>query len=323
VIYTITLNPTLDRTLRFPELRVGELNRATSSRIDLSGKGVNVSLALRRFGLDSVVMGIRAGHFGRMLLGGLTDLGFECDLIDVPGETRSNITVIDESTGVTTKLNEPGPTVGPQHLAALENRLMSRVVSGDWCVLSGSLPPGAAVDTYGYLVGRLSERGVMVVLDTSGDALRRGCAAGPYLLKPNTVEAHELLGRHLDDVDDLAEGLAEILDLGPRRVLLSLDSRGAAYADGRRTWYAEAPAIEEVSAVGAGDAFLAGALWAALEGWSSEEILRWGVASGTAAALGDGSAMPEMDLIREVYAEVTVRPLRRCCPRPAVEHREG
>ncbi len=311
MIYTVTLNPTLDRTLRFPVLRVGELNRATTSRIDLSGKGVNVSMALRRFGLDSVIVGVQAGHFGRMLVDGLNAQGYECDFVDVPGETRSNITVIDEATGVTTKLNEPGPTVGEADLAEFERRLGERAAEGDWCILSGSLPPGAPDDTYARLIKGLSARDVRVVLDTSGEGLRRGCEAGPDLVKPNAVEAFELLGRHLGDADldasSLAGGLGDIQALGPKRVLLSLDRRGGAYADGVHVWACDAPAIEEVSAVGAGDALLSGALWATMQDLPSDEVLRWGIATGTAAAMGDGSAMPEMGLVREVYAKVAVR----------------
>jgi sugar/nucleoside kinase (ribokinase family) len=119
MIYTVTLNPTIDRTMVFPRLDVGELNRATQSRTDLSGKGVNVSVALRQLGLESTMIGIAAGVYGRLLLNGLRDMGYDCDFIEVAGETRSNVTVIDEARNETTKLNEPGPTVSAADLDAL------------------------------------------------------------------------------------------------------------------------------------------------------------------------------------------------------------
>ena len=264
MIYTVTLNPTIDRTMHFPRLVIGELNRASSSRIDLSGKGVNVSVALRIFDVQTTLLGISAGVFGRMLVDGLRAQGFACDFTDVAGETRSNVTVIDDATGVTTKLNEPGPMVTERDLATLMERLAARVVAGDLCVFSGSLPPGAPVDTYARLMRVVQARGGAAVLDTSGPALAAGCAAHPEWIKPNVDEAAELVHLPFAEVEDLAPGVRAILALGPRRVLLSLGSRGAVIADGQGVWWAQPPGIVEISAVGAGDALMAGALWASV-----------------------------------------------------------
>jgi 1-phosphofructokinase family hexose kinase len=309
MIYTVTLNPTIDRTIHFPQVVVGALNRATRSVTDLSGKGVNVSVALSRFGLESVLAGFVAGVYGRVLVEGLRAQGYTCAFLELAkGETRSNITVIDASTGVTTKLNEPGPTVTADALEAFERRLVGRVVAGDLCILSGSLPPGAPEDTYARLARALPIRGVEVVLDSSGPALAAGCGARPALLQPNAVEAAELLGSLPEEDEALPGVLRRLRDLGPQRVLLSLDRRGAAYCDGA-VWIGHAPAIREVSGVGAGDALLAGALWARLQGLPADQVLRWGVAAGTAAAMGQGSAMPTLDRVRDVYALVRVVPL--------------
>ncbi len=306
MIYTITLNPTIDRTMHFPRLAIGELNRASSSRIDLSGKGVNVSVALRIFGVQTTLLGISAGVFGRMLVDGLRAQGFACDFTDVAGETRSNVTVIDDATGVTTKLNEPGPMVTERDLVALMDGLAARVVAGDLCVFSGSLPPGAPVDIYARLMRVVQARGGAAVLDTSGPALAAGCAAHPEWIKPNADEAAELVHLPFTAVEDLAPGVKAILALGPRRVLLSLGSRGAVMADGQGVWWAQPPGIVEISAVGAGDALMAGALWASVSlGASPLEVARWAVASGTAAAMQDGTAMPTRTQIEEVYGQVT------------------
>jgi len=309
VIITVTLNPSLDRTLHFPGLLIGALNRATSSRVDLSGKGVNVSMALREFGLESIMTGFVAGQSGRVLVEGLRAAGYACGLVEVSGETRSNITVIDDASDVTTKLNEPGPQVSEDDLAALEAWLLAQSGPGDLVILSGSLPRGLPDDTYARLVRVVAGQGACAVLDTSGEPLRQGCAARPDLVKPNAVEAAELIGSVPEPGDGLADSLRAMLRLGPRRVLLSLDRRGAACAGPDGAWYAEAPAISEVSAVGAGDALLSGTLWAALQGFAAHEALRWGVAAGTAAAMGQGSAMPPFALVRRVLEDVRVRPL--------------
>lgn len=311
----------------FPRLVVGELNRATRSVTDLSGKGVNVSVALRRFGLPSVLTGFSAGVYGRVLVEGLRKQGYVCDFVEVQGETRSNVTVIDAETGVTTKLNEPGPTVDEGDIAALEARLVERFSrardrAGDAvkqvCIFSGSLPPGAPVDTYARLIQTLSASGVITVLDTSGEALRAGCAARPAWLKPNEVEAIELTGCAPEDLSAarLPQILQTIRQLGPQRVLLSLGARGACYDDGKALWMAEPPRIRELSAVAAGDASLAGALWAWLSGQAARaadpsQIVRWAVAAGTATAAYDGSGIPPHERIAAVYTQVKTRCLCR------------
>lgn len=310
MIYTVTLNPTIDRTMHFPALAVGKLNRATSSRTDLSGKGVNVSVALRRFQVETVLMGFIAGVYGRVLLEGLRSDGYTCDFVEVQGETRSNITVIDEATGVTTKLNEPGPTITEADLRALEERLTGRIQQGDLCVLSGSLPPGTPVDTYARLVTAVQNKGGWAALDTSGPTLAAGCHARPAFVKPNDEEASSLIETPLNTPAALVKGLEAILALGPRRVLLSLGKRGAAVASGEFVWLATPPPIAEVSAVGAGDALMAGGLWAWQQNLPIEEILRWATASGTATAMEDGTAIPPLERIQKVYEQVHVTRLK-------------
>ena len=144
------------------------------------------------------------------------------------------------------------------------------------------------------------------MLDTSGDALAPGCGAAPDWVKPNAAEAAGLVGRSFDAPGDIAGGSKAILALGPQRALVSLGKRGAALANKDAVWLAEPPAIAEASAVGAGDALLAGALWAWGEGMLPQEIVRWAVASGTAAAMEQGTAMPTLARIKEVYEKVGV-----------------
>jgi 1-phosphofructokinase family hexose kinase len=310
VIYTVTLNPTLDRTMHFPELTVGTLNRARHSRTDYSGKGINVSVALRELEVPSVAMGLIAGVYGQVMLAGVRAWGLECSFLEVPGETRSNITVIDEARGVTTKLNEPGPTASDETIAAFEALLSARLQEGDGCVFSGSLPPGAPDDTYARLVRAAHQRGAWATLDTSGPAFRIGCLAAPEWVKPNQIEASELTGLPFDNDEQIAAGLRAVLALGPGRVLLSLGDRGAAYAEaspgGLAIWRATPPTIREISAVGAGDALHTGGLWAWMRGLPADEVLRWATASGTAAAMLDGSQMPSFEQIKAVYARVWV-----------------
>lgn len=304
MVITVTLNPSLDRTLHFPSVAWGAVNRASSSALDLSGKGVNVSIALRQLGHDSVVMGLAAGTFGRVLVEGLEALGYRCAFVETEGETRSNVTVIEDSTGRSMKLNESGPPASPAALAALEERLATLLSPGDIVVLAGSLPPGAPVDTYARMIDVAHGCGARVALDSSGPALAAGCRAAPDLVKPNEHEAAELLGRSLSG--DLCETLRALRALGPQRVLLSLGAAGAAYSDGTGCWRAIPPPITEVNNVGAGDAALAGALAAWAEGAPPEGIVRMAVATGTATTCLDGTAFPEREAVEQMASRVTV-----------------
>lgn len=309
MIYTVTLNPSLDRTLHFERVVPGAVNRATATRLDLSGKGVNVSLALHELGVPSVMTGFAAGVFGRILVEGLSAQGCQCAFLPVAGETRSNITVIEAATGVGTKLNEPGPAVTMDDLVRFRDHLVALLRQGDLCVFCGSLPPGAPEDTYGRLILAAQSVGALTALDASGAALAGGCAAAPDLIKPNLVEAECLAGRFLAQEASWAEGLAAMRALGPRRVLLTLGAQGALWGDGQGLWLAEPPPILEVSNIGAGDAALAGALYAWQLGMSGEEIARWAVAVGTAKAMEDGTQMPPRDRVESVLRQVRVRRL--------------
>ncbi len=287
MIHTVTLNPSLDRTLHYDRLQLGAVNRASSVRVEPSGKGVNVAAALRSLGQEATILLCAGGATGRALIDDLEAQGYKPICVTVAEETRSNVTVIDDASGVITKLNEAGAAVTIDDLAALERLLLERATAGDWCVLSGSLPPGAPSDTYAQLITVLHAAGVWTALDTSGEALVLGAQAGPDLCKPNEQEARELAGPAApSDVPALARAIQQ---MGPRRVLLTTGAQGGLWADDEGLWQAESPAIAAVNPVGAGDAALAGAVYALQAGQAPQECLRWAVAVGSAKAAADGS----------------------------------
>lgn len=309
MIYTITLNPSIDRTLYFNKLYIGEINRAEASRIDLAGKGVNVSIALRALGLPSVIMGLAGGVMGQILVQGLTERGLMCNFIPVNGETRSNITLVDRESHVTTKLNEPGPVVSHAEIDQLLERMISLLQPGDICVYCGSLPPGAPVETYARFITAVKGWGAKAILDTSGTALALGCAAGPDWIKPNVAEAEELVNGSFSDQAHWAKGLVSLIATGPGCVLLTMGEEGAVFANADEAWLAVPRPIVASSTVGAGDSALAGAIYAWQNGFTTEDIVHWAVAAGTTAVMQEGTAMPTMNQIRSIYDDVTTRSL--------------
>jgi 1-phosphofructokinase len=307
MIYTITLNPTIDRTLYLEKLNIGEVNRAVSSQLDLAGKGVNVSTTLRNLGLTSVILGFAGGVTGQMLVQGLRERGLTCDFIGVSGETRSNVTLVDLESHVTTKLNELGPIVSPAEIDQLHRQLESLLHPDDLCVLCGSLPPGAPVDTYARLITSLKRKGVRTILDTSGAALSHGAAAGADWIKPNLSEAEELLGSPIGDSQQWAGRLAGLIAGGPQCILLTAGEGGAVFASAAEAWMAVPPPVTAASTVGAGDAALAGAIYAWQSGLPPRDIVHWAVAAGTAAVMQEGTRMPTLEQVRSIYGTVTSR----------------
>jgi 1-phosphofructokinase len=290
MIVTLTLNPSLDRTIEVDRLTRGAVLRAGRARLDPGGKGVNVSRALLANGRPSRAVLPCGGDDGERLVQLLQQEGVAVVAVPTGGHTRSNVTLA-EPDGTVTKVNEPG---GPMTGVELD-RVARAVVAAtgdqaaDWVVACGSLPPGVPLDVYAQLVRRLAEEGVRVAVDTSGPALLAAVSAGVALVKPNREELAEAVGRPLDSLRDVVDAAQEIRSWGAGTVLASLGADGAVLVGPDGVLAGESPQVEARSAVGAGDCFLAGFLAAGGRGADAlAEALAW----GAAAASQPGSRMP-------------------------------
>jgi len=307
MIITVTPNPALDRTLTVPEIVFDDMVRASDSRLDLDGKGVNVSKALRALDTGTVMMGFVGGMAGEMLERGLGALGYTTRFTHVAGETRTNTIIIDAAANRYVKANEPGPTLHSDALAAFFTQARVQLAAGDTWILSGSLPPGAPDDFYEQLVELIQSGGARALLDTSGEPLRLGCAARPYLVKPNADEAEALTGAAINDDASARRAALFFLDQGVELVALSLGAEGLLLATRGQFARARPPLVRALNPVGAGDALLAGIAWALEQRLGLAELARWGVASGTAAAMRVGTDSAPRNEIEALYAEVQVQ----------------
>ena len=191
MIYTVTLNPALDKTVEIPSLTVDSVNRITTMRTDPGGKGINVSKVIDKLGKKSIATGILGGDTGNAIQSALQAMGLETSFRFVKGETRTNLKVIDPVNHTNTDINEPGVTVSEEILNGVLQDLLTKVKTEDLVVISGSLPKGSPKDTYYTWVKACKEAGAKVILDADGDLLAAGIKASPYLIKPNN---HELSG---------------------------------------------------------------------------------------------------------------------------------
>jgi len=304
MIYTVSLNPSLDKTLSVPTLRIGELNRARLLRTDLAGKGMNVSRALRAVGIDSAIVGFVGGATGQTLRRGLIAAGFAVHLVEVEEESRQNITLLDESSGQYTKINEPGARVEAPHVAAMLTLVGELARPGDIWAFCGSLPPGAPADLYAQLIALVQAQGGRAFLDTSGPALRKGVLARPFALKPNDEEAADLLGFRPDDEATCRDAVRQFMEQGVELVALTRGAKGLILGLAGQIVAAQPPPVQARSPIGAGDATLAGLIWAVSEGCDVVETARRAVACGTAAAMQEGTGVGDGASVRQLLAQV-------------------
>ena len=211
MIYTVTLNPALDKTVEIPSLTVDSVNRITAMRTDPGGKGINVSKVIDKLGRKSIAAGILGGDTGMAIQSALKAMGLETNFQFVEGETRTNLKVIDPVNHTNTDINEPGVTVSEEILNSLLTALTARLEEGDIVVLSGSLPKGSPVNTYYTWVKACKEAGAKVILDADGELLEAGLKASPYLIKPNNHELSKLLGETLTTPKELNEAARKLM----------------------------------------------------------------------------------------------------------------
>jgi len=307
MIYTVTLNPAIDKELVVPEIAFDSVLRAGVTRVDFGGKGFNVSRMLQALGVASTALGFAGGKSGDLLREGLESLGIGTDFVPVNGETRTNVSVVTEPASHYLKVNEPGPTISPAELAELQQKVRALCRAGDWWVLAGSLPPGVPTAVYADLITDIQAAGGRVILDTSGEALGLGCGARPFLAKPNDVETHQLTGLPVSNALEIAAAAQAVQASGVGNVVVSLGKAGALLVEDKAVWQAASPKIQERNPIGAGDSMVGGLVFALSQGKSVAEALRWGIACGAATASLPGTAVGTRPLVEELLPQVMLR----------------
>lgn len=305
MIYTVTLNPALDKTVEIPSLTVDAVNRITTMRTDPGGKGINVSKVIAKLGGKSIATGILGGGTGRAILSALKDLELTTSFHFVEGETRTNMKIIDPVQHTNTDINEPGVTVSEEILHELLEELLEKLTAKDIVVISGSMPKGSPQDTYYTWTKACREKGAKVILDADGDLLKAGLMASPYLIKPNNHELSALVGRTLTTPEELAKTARELMEqYGISKIVVSMGGDGALYVTGSETLYAEGLKVPVGSTVGAGDSVVAALAVAEEAGMSLSDTVCLSTATGAANVMCSGTQAAEYSVIQELLPKV-------------------
>lgn len=311
MIYTVTLNPAIDKTVEIPGFAAGTVNRVTALREDAGGKGINVSKCLRALGAESVAVVMLAGDAGDRLEELLRQEGLTILSAEIPGQTRTNLKIVDRDRGQNTDINEPGPAVPKTALRQLLIRLCQRIRPGDVVVLSGSLPQGAAKDTYRQWILRFQELGAKVLLDADGEILIEGVQAVPYLIKPNEQELSRLMRRPLETQGQLLGAGRELLAKGITNVVISMGGAGALFLWKEGFYRAQSLCVPVGSTVGAGDSVVAAMAYGLEKGLPMEKQIALAMAMGAASVMQSGTQAPDIKTVYRLMEQVEFEKLEK------------
>ena len=305
MIYTLTVNPSLDYIVDVADFKTGCVNRTASEKIFAGGKGINVSIVLKNLGIESRALGFTAGFTGKQIESLLQQKGIDTDFIQVDekkGFSRINVklrsvggTVNAGGTGDAgagnlagakeeSEINGQGPKLAGGDVDALFSKL-DALNKDDMLVLAGSIPTSLSQSFYSDIMARLQSKGVRFVVDATRDLLKKSLEYKPFLVKPNNFELGEIFGVNLNTREEVVPYAEKFREMGAQNVLVSMAGEGAvlAAADGK-IYKSAAPKCHVVNSVGAGDSMVAGFIAGFMETSSFEGALRMGICTGTASA---------------------------------------
>lgn len=300
MIYTITLNPSIDYIVRLDTVEVGHVNRMDSDDKYAGGKGINVSRILKRLGIDNTATGFIGGFTGRFITEALEDEGIATAFVPVAQDTRINVKIKADQE---TEINGLGPFISEKELVALKEQL-THLTSEDVVVFAGSAPSNLGNQVYKELLPLAKEAGAAIVCDFEGQTLFDSLAYQPLLVKPNNHELESIFNVTLETLDDIEQYARQILDKGAQNALISMAGDGALLVTKEATYFAKPIKGQVKNSVGAGDSMVAGFTGELVKSGDALEALKWGVACGTATTFSDDLA--SIDFIKETYEKVEV-----------------
>lgn len=298
MILTVCMSPSMDVTIELDALQVGRTNVVKSKSLTFGGKALNVAIGVRRLGGESYTTGLMYNENGYMFENALDKEGVPFTFVWNKGRVRENYKFIDNRS-MLTEVNDIGEEVGKEKTEEVLSLVRMLSARSGVTVLSGGLPRGVDASYYGQLSKAVDPRSLKIV-DASGQRMFAALGEGVDLVKPNIEELENTIGRRVESKEDMLAGCYELIERGAKRVLLSLGKQGAVITDGKENYYCKSLNVAVNSTVGAGDGMVAAAAMKLEQGAPLPEILRAGVAAGTATVMTVG----EVSFTKEKYNEV-------------------
>lgn len=307
MILTVTIHPALDKIVRVPRLRPNDVARARIEMQYGGGKGNNVARALSRLGVPVIATGFQGGHSGKFVTSQLENEGIHTDFVICRAPTRTSLLIIEEETGNTYAIYEPGQRVESDEINRFRKHFFNLLKRAHMVLFCGSAQSPELAAIYFELIQAAEKRGVHCGLDSSGTALREGLKAKPYIVKINLGELSEVVGQPLSDLDVQVKALLELCRSGISLAALSRGREGLLVTDGTTCLEGVLVMDNVVNFMGCGDSLLAGMVSAILEGASLEAMVRRGVACGAANTQVVGAGFIDPVLVQQLESKVTIR----------------
>ncbi|MBE5745466.1 MAG: 1-phosphofructokinase family hexose kinase [Clostridiales bacterium] len=298
MILSVCMSPSIDVTMELDSLNVGMTNVVKNKAMSLGGKGLNVAIGVARMGYPSYATGLMYNENGYVFENALANEGVHFSFVWNKGRVRENYKIID-SRAMLTEVNDVGEEVADEKAEEVLSVIRAQSQKNAVTVLSGGLPKGIDARFYGEMVRAVAPNSIKIV-DAKGDRLFHALDVGVDLIKPNLEELENSIGRRIEDKQDMLDACYELIDRGAKNVLLSLGKQGAVITDGTKSFYCKSLNVAMNSTVGAGDGMVAAAAIRMAEGAPISEILRAGVAAGTATVMTTG----KVSFTKQQYAEV-------------------
>lgn len=306
MIYTITLNTALDRTIIVNSICQDDCNRIEDERVYAGGKGVDVSKVLTSLGVPNKALGFVGGFAGEELEGLMINQGIACDFVRISGKTRTNIIINEINSGSQTLFNARGPEIKPYELMQMI-RKVEELDKPEYVIISGSLPPGVNPEIYRKIIEIVKGKGARVVLDTDGEALKIGMLGRPDFIKPNIHELSRLVGVSFESRDDIVAAARQVREQGIETVLVSMGGDGMLLVNEDTQCHASPPKVEAINTIGAGDSAVAGFIYGLVSGKALPQALACAVAAGTATISRPGTALCRQDDFMDFLPQVDIQ----------------
>ncbi|MDQ0359323.1 1-phosphofructokinase [Breznakia pachnodae] len=306
MIITVTMNPAIDKTAVVDELVVGGLNRLEQTMMNAGGKGINVSKTIQALGGESLATGFIAGTNGAFIKESLDQLSIDNDMVEVAGNTRVNLKVLNKDMDLT-ELNEEGPYIDEVALRALVDKIVKHASKNDYVVLSGSVPGSVPKDIYAKLIKQLKQNKIKVILDADGDLFAHAIEEVPNVIKPNKYELCKYYEISEDCKNDEIVKLGKaLLDKGMQLIAISMGKEGALFIDSEHTAMVKGLKVDAHSSVGAGDAMVAAIAYGLEQELSFEELVKLAVATSAGAVMTKGTQPASKEQVKELMKEVEI-----------------
>lgn len=299
MITTVTLNPAIDKTLILENLVVNDVNRVKYSNINAGGKGINASKIIQALGYETTALGFLGGVSGKRLLSMIYACSMPHDFIWLDENTRTNTKIIDIANNTCTDINEEGPLVDTKRLNKLKAKIKKYSEQSEIIILSGSVQKDVEDTIYEEIINE--NKNVKIILDASGEVLKNGIKAIPWLIKPNISELSYILDKKLDTLESIIFEAKKLNEMGIEYVCVSMGSEGLLLSSKTQTIKAVPPNIIPKSTVGAGDLVVGSLAVGLLKNNSICECVKFACAVGTAKCLLEGTQVPSNKQIMDIY----------------------